>query len=460
MSVRCFDLLFPPGSLEGGKGTNARWIQSLSLARETRHVLIGSFLIPQGAPVLDDWWVVQNLHFPSGQPGYEKINPSPIQIDVSNGATKIPTRGGGTLDTNTASPSYHQYLGTEKHVFPVDGPPGGPEWTNWANNPPNIIGTWCDWVLDCYLKENTGWFDFYVNGALFASSKTDHPAGISTIYTGLPNVEAWLGTYYPTRPDDGPENIGKTGHIQVALTRHGNDPASALADVPQLYVDPQGKIGWGALQLDLSVVTELPARDPASWVLPAALFSSSPPPVVVPYTVTDTLPTTAQGTITWIATPSDVARTAKLEFFVDGALQMGRAETTSPYGCSNIASSNSDLGQFDTTLIADGARSFVTRATATDGTVVSKTTSVLVDNAVVVVPPPPVVTPPPVTPPPVSTADLRTQLTSALNAAQDDFTASDAAMTVARKSLADCYQQYLECNARVDAISAALSRLP
>jgi hypothetical protein len=349
MSVRCFDLLFPPGSLEGGKGTNDRWLQSISLARETRHVLIGSFLIPTNAPALTDWWILENLHFPSGQPGYETSNSSPIQLDVSAGATKIVTHGGGTLDTTVGSPTYHQYLGTEKHVFPVDGPPGGPDWLHWADNPPNVLGTWNDWVLDCYLKENTGWFDFYLNGSLFASSKTDHPGGISTIYTGLPNVEAWLGSYYPSRSDDGPENIGKTGHVQVALTRHGNDPASALADVPQLYVDGNGKIGWGALQLDLSVVTELPARDPASWVLPAALFPTTP------------------------------------------------------------------------------------------------------------------VTPPPVTPPappPVPPVDLRTQLTSALTAAQDDFTASDAAMTVARKSLADCYQRYIECNARVDAISAALARLP
>ncbi len=75
---------------------------------------------------------------------------------------------------------------------------------------------------------------------------------------------------------------------------------------------------------------------------------------------------TLGGTFTWLAVPSDVARTAKVEFLVDGVLQMGRPETTSPYGCTNIDGANSDDGKFDTTKLTDGAHQFVTRATSND----------------------------------------------------------------------------------------------
>lgn len=265
MNVAAYDMVFTPGSIEGGKGTTAHWLQSVDLPRDTDLWILGAWLYPADCPDIDDWGIVTNLHVASGENGYDGNNSSPGQVDVSDGGTKYVTHGGGTW-VDDANQQFH---GTEKHVFPLDGDPA----VVWGEQPRNVRGVWQDFALHTRLVEDVGFFDLFLNAKLFASAK-----GISTIYTGQSKVELWTGLYLPTRPDDGAANAGKTFHMQVCLPRVGATFAeaymAACAPAPPSFGGTRP--GWGAGQVDTSVITALPGRAPESFSFPAELLATLP----------------------------------------------------------------------------------------------------------------------------------------------------------------------------------------
>lgn len=253
--------------------------------------------------------------------------------------------------------------------------------------------------------DQSGWLAAYVNGEVWipghhlptcyagTTVKSQHGSMLDYAQTlGQTGLGLWDGGYEAA----GVVDAETAEQFLLSMTQIGESPEECHADVPH-QVGSWATVAAKAGAIASSIIRgpDLDVKDfiyPASWKLTPTPVPTPPPAA---YTVTDTLPANTStvplhGVVTWQATPSDVARTAKVEFFIDAVLQMGRPETTAPYGCTNIAGANSDLGQFDTTKLSDGLHAFETRATTTDGVVASSKTTVVVKNAVAP-PPPPVV---------------------------------------------------------------------
>lgn len=125
-------------------------------------------------------------------------------------------------------------------------------------------------------------------------------------------------------------------------------------------------------EADRVLVEALGVQDSGVW--PA---TEPPPPAA--YTVTQNVVGSGgavSGTFGWVAVPSDVAGTAKVEFLVDGTVKA--TDTSSPYQHS-----------LDTTTVANGVRTWTVRATASDGRVATDDEQVTVNNTTSPPPPPP-----------------------------------------------------------------------
>jgi hypothetical protein len=82
---------------------------------------------------------------------------------------------------------------------------------------------------------------------------------------------------------------------------------------------------------------------------------------------------TLTGSVSWMATPSDISATKQLDFYLDGTLT--HTEIGSPYGAP------CDTCLFDTTALADGSHTFKVVATKTDGvTTATASATVTVSN--------------------------------------------------------------------------------
>lgn len=129
----------------------------------------------------------------------------------------------------------------------------------------------------------------------------------------------------------------------------------------------------GALQAALSDLAAGVAK------LNTVIDSLEPPPPSYSVSHNITAGQVLSGSLAWIAVPSDVAATQKVEFRIDNVLKW--TENISPYHF------NGDGGKLDTKTLTDGMHSFEARAYKKDGLIAEAYVSVTVKNTYV--PPPP-----------------------------------------------------------------------
>ncbi len=93
------------------------------------------------------------------------------------------------------------------------------------------------------------------------------------------------------------------------------------------------------------------------------------------YTVTQSIAggQTLSGNVSWTATPSDVANTTKVEFYIDGVLKW--TELTTPYVY------NGDGNALDTTTLTNASHTFMAKAYKNDGTSTNTSANATVNNS-------------------------------------------------------------------------------
>lgn len=371
----------PPGGLEGPNDAQKWWVVWLVLrgllsdgiALGAKRYRIYHFQWMPGSAQPRNWWAAVNDHVSGSNPAANGVAVSPVQNDwaaYGAGVVGILTHGGGTYDA--AIDQYHDVIKTAEndpvhfHHVPWQVGPLYSVFLETTYDPDPAVGYVRAWLT----QKEQGLVKLLADGHA------------STFYNEDPGpLDQYLGGYCKGGPAESAQanNDQATFQFKLWLPQESDVGWADCMAAPSLTLDH----ARGALKKAVFTCVPCESLQLADVLIPPEVLGGAPAPTPTPtppsYAVTQVLTAAGvdvadgslhAGDLTWMATVNDQesgAVTSAVSFYVDGVKQMGRDETTAPYGCTNVPGADSDLGRFDTTLIPDGGHYFSVTATSTDG---------------------------------------------------------------------------------------------